>query len=249
MLVPFVFGEENVTCAAPKIMCGDLCVLSHCYNNSQCDDYNPYTADVCVQGGSCEARCDFTTSFNSTVEENVVNSTVDDSNLTLVQAVNYYRNESNNKTYVSGSFSVEKELSDDYILFIMNDPRGFIINRLDKAHFSVEPWRVTDEQLIWKLAGNESVMLIRYWFDEELSEEIVNNDVKIEETTKVREPNFSEKAYSKVSNRSDIFVSDKLNKIVTILFVVISVVILGFVVYMIKERKNRVKLIKEVKNG
>ena len=253
----FVFAQEdiNVTigdndtidCNEPKIYCNDICVLAHCYRDNDCDDFNPYTTDKCINEGSCEARCEFNTGYNESVSENVVNSSVNNDNMAIVQNVRYYRNESNNKTYISGSFSVDKEITKDYLLFIMNDPHGFIINRIDKAHFSIQPWRVTDTQIIWKLKSNETTLLIRYWFDEELSEEIVKEDIKIEETTKVREPNLSEKVYGKVSNKSDIFVSDKLNRIVMTLFVVIMIVVGGFVFYLVRQKKERVQLIKEIK--
>ena len=254
----FVFAQEeyNVTiddnttideCPEPKIFCGDICVLSHCYEDSDCDDYNPYTTDVCDNAGSCEARCVFITGHNETVKSSVVNASVNDNNVSVSQSTSYYTNETSNKTYISGSFSIRKNITKDYILFIINDPHGFITTRVDKAHFSLEPWKVTKEQIIWKLHGNESILLIRYWFDEELSEEIVKNDVKIEESTKVREPNVSERVYGKVSKRSDIFVSDKLNRLALALMVVIVIVIGGFSVYFVRQKKERVQLIKEVK--
>jgi hypothetical protein len=242
-------GEEQVneTCETGKIFCNDICVLSHCIEDKDCDDFNPYTKDICVDKNTCSAKCIFTTDYKENEVQNIVNATVKKDNLTISQNVKYYNDDKTNKTFVTGSFAVEKKTSNEYILFIINDPRGFITSRIDKAHFSIAPWKVTDSQLIWKLNSNESIMLIRYWFDEELSETIVKNNVKIEESTKVRKATVTEKAYSQVSNKSDIYFSDTINKLIITLFVVIVVVVVGFSIYFIQQRKERQNLIKEIK--
>jgi predicted heme/steroid binding protein len=54
---------EDVQCGSGELCCNASCQVIECFNDSECNDFNPDTVDSCNNPGSCNAFCSNTLEF------------------------------------------------------------------------------------------------------------------------------------------------------------------------------------------
>ena len=216
-----------------------------CAIDFDCRDNNPVINETCINPGECNASCEYIIPKDAQVDEKNIKKDVmiKDNNVKINENVN--KISENNLTSIVGTINLDKGITNSHFLFVINDPTGILTKNIGRIHFNVEPFKVTDEAIIFLLEKNNSVYAIEYYIDAELSEQLIE-ETGLSEDIVVRKPSSLEKLYSIISPNA--YFSASIIKIINTLMIVGILGLGGLLAYFYIRNKNdntEIKLLSE----
>jgi hypothetical protein len=213
---------------------------SACNDDLDCLDNNPIINETCISPGECNASCEYIIPKDAQVDEKNIKKDVmiKKNNIKINENINKVMDD--NMTALIGTINLDKGITNSHFLFVINDPTHILTENIDRIHFNVEPFKVTEDAIIFLLEKNNSVYAIEYYIEPELSQEIIENtnyeETGLSEDIVIRKPSVFEKLYSII--RPDAYFSNSIIKMINALMFIGILVLSGLLVYFYIRKRN-----------
>jgi hypothetical protein len=213
-----------------------------CITVDDCYDLNPIIVRSCENSGTCDARCKYVIPNNIThnQKEIIDNTEVSGSDVNIKETITKM-SDNNNETVLLGTMNINKGITKKHFLFILKDSKRLIIPNIDRVIFNVEPYKITNDSIMFLLDKNSPVHLITYYIEHETAKNILeDSNFESQGFTKestIREPTPKES----IQLRFDLMdsLTPKMLKMIKVLgaFILISLILVIGYMYIRKQER------------
>jgi hypothetical protein len=220
-----------------------------CMTVEDCYDLNPIIIRSCESAGTCEARCKYVIPNNITQDKKdiVENTEVSGSSVNIKETINKVTDEKNEISLI-GTMNINKGITKKHFLFVLQDSKQLIIPNLDRVIFNVDPYKITNDSIMFLLEKNSPVHLITYYIEPETTKKLLENSnfetQGFTKQSKVREPTPKESIKLQLDLMDTL--TPKMLKIIKVLgaFILISLLIIISYIYYRKQERVEIKPLK-----